>query len=273
MILDAADFGVPQRRERLVVIGMRNDIAKGFSAGCVGLFNHIAVVGRKQLAQLGAGKHVDAKQALSDLSVGIGAARDRSTQEYVGEGARAGYVQKNYVGPDDVPYQKLMNKGVPRAKMDSMRLARHREDVELRFRDILATSRRGVNLSVADRERFGMLKHRTVPMSPTLPAPTLTTLPDDIIHYSEPRILTVRECARLQSFPDWFSFQGKYTTGGSRRKLECPRYTQVGNAVPPLLAQAIGVGILDGWRSVGKVTAGVGKKTVIKKKDAVAIRP
>ena len=48
------------------------------------------------------------------------------------------------------------------------------------------------------------------------------------------------EYARLQSFPDWFDFKGKYTTGGKRRKEECPRYTQVGNAVPPLLSKYIG---------------------------------
>jgi DNA (cytosine-5)-methyltransferase 1 len=50
----------------------------------------------------------------------------------------------------------------------------------------------------------------------------------------------VREYARLQSFPDWFEFKGKYTTGGDRRVRECPRYTQVGNAVPPFLAECLG---------------------------------
>lgn len=52
--------------------------------------------------------------------------------------------------------------------------------------------------------------------------------------------MTVREHARLQSFPDWFKFTGPYTTGGSRRKDACPRFTQVGNAVPPLFAEALG---------------------------------
>jgi DNA (cytosine-5)-methyltransferase 1 len=73
---------------------------------------------------------------------------------------------------------------------------------------------------------------------------TITTLPDDLLHYSEPRILTVFENARLQSFPDWFEIKGKYTTGITRRKKECPKYTQVGNAVPPLLAEALGLLIL-----------------------------
>lgn len=82
-------------------------------------------------------------------------------------------------------------------------------------------------------------------MSAYDPAPTITTLPDDILHYCDPRILTVREYARLQSFPDWFVFKGKYTTGGDRRTKECPRYTQVGNAVPPLLALAIARALRD----------------------------
>ena len=56
--------------------------------------------------------------------------------------------------------------------------------------------------------------------------------------------MSVREHARLQSFPDWFSFQGPYTSGGTRRRSACPRYTQVGNAVPPLLAEAIGESLL-----------------------------
>jgi DNA (cytosine-5)-methyltransferase 1 len=95
-------------------------------------------------------------------------------------------------------------------------------------------------MSDADRKNYNLKKHRIFPMSGDEPAPTVTTLPDDILHYSEPRILTVREYARLQSFPDWFHFKGKYTTGGKLRTKECPRYTQVGNAVPPLLARAIG---------------------------------
>jgi DNA (cytosine-5)-methyltransferase 1 len=91
-----------------------------------------------------------------------------------------------------------------------------------------------------DRATFKLKKHRIYPMSADEPAPTITTLPDDILHFGDPRILTVREYARLQSFPDWFVFKGKYTTGGDRRTKECPRYTQVGNAVPPLLGLALG---------------------------------
>jgi DNA (cytosine-5)-methyltransferase 1 len=90
------------------------------------------------------------------------------------------------------------------------------------------------------REQYGLKKQCLAILDERKVAHTITTLPDDLLHYSEPRILTVRECARLQSFPDWFRFQGNYTTGGKRRTHECPRYTQVGNAVPPLLAEALG---------------------------------
>ena len=50
--------------------------------------------------------------------------------------------------------------------------------------------------------------------------------------------------ATLQSIDDSFVFQGKRTTGGDRRKFETPQFTQVGNAVPPLMARAIASVIL-----------------------------
>ncbi|WP_192846813.1 DNA cytosine methyltransferase, partial [Bacillus safensis] len=76
-------------------------------------------------------------------------------------------------------------------------------------------------------------------------SPTVVTLPDDYLTPYENRIPTVREMARLQSFDDSFIFLGKRTTGGQRRKVEVPQYTQVGNAVPPLLAKAIGTKIIQ----------------------------
>lgn len=74
---------------------------------------------------------------------------------------------------------------------------------------------------------------------------TIVTLPDDYISPFENRVLSVREMARLQSFDDSFEFLGKRTTGGDRRKMEVPQYTQVGNAVPPLLAKAVAKSIID----------------------------
>ena len=82
-------------------------------------------------------------------------------------------------------------------------------------------------------------------MSPDKISNTITTIPEDTLHYKEARILTARETARIQSFPDWFEFLGRYTTGGPRRKFECPRYTQIGNAVPPLMAETLGKLIIN----------------------------
>jgi DNA (cytosine-5)-methyltransferase 1 len=81
------------------------------------------------------------------------------------------------------------------------------------------------------------------------PTLTATSLPDDYVHYSQPRAPTVREWARLQTFPDWYEFRGPRTTGGRRRAgdpdkgvwdREVPKFTQIGNAVPVWLAEAIG---------------------------------
>jgi DNA (cytosine-5)-methyltransferase 1 len=74
------------------------------------------------------------------------------------------------------------------------------------------------------------------------PAPAALSIPDDTCHYHDGtlRTLTVREMARIQSFPDWFEFRSKVTTGGKMRKFQVPQYTQVGNAVPPLLGKALG---------------------------------
>jgi DNA (cytosine-5)-methyltransferase 1 len=88
--------------------------------------------------------------------------------------------------------------------------------------------------------RLRTKKHTQKVVPADRPAPTVVTLPDDYIHPFQARVMTVRELARIQSFPDWFEFRARVTTGGSRRRLDVPQYSQVGNAVPPLLAQAIG---------------------------------
>lgn len=81
------------------------------------------------------------------------------------------------------------------------------------------------------------------------PSLTMMTIADDYIHPIENRCLTVREMARLQSFDDSFEFLGKRTTGGLRRRIEIPQYSQVGNAVPPLLAKAIALEVINAINS------------------------
>jgi len=77
---------------------------------------------------------------------------------------------------------------------------------------------------------------------------TVLALPDDFVHYRKHRIPTVREMARFQSFDDDFVFLGKRTTSDKGRRVDVPQYTQVGNAVPPLLARAVGLSLV---RSLG----------------------
>jgi len=86
-------------------------------------------------------------------------------------------------------------------------------------------------------------KHIQRSLDADLEAPSQVTIPDDMCHYdsTQPRVLSVREMARIQSFPDEFVFRSKATTGGENRKLDVPQYTQVGNAVPPLLGRTLGL--------------------------------
>jgi DNA (cytosine-5)-methyltransferase 1 len=233
-LVDASRFGVPQKRNRLIVIGLRKGIAGSLEGGTMQVFKLLEKMRTTYLKDLGLPDSVSASDALSDLTT-----KWHFKQPCVDPYSPKGFEEIVYDEPSS-KYQKLMHKGCRKDAMDSMRLARHGDEVRERFARILAECPRGVRMNEANREQYSTKKHRVYPMDPWVPAPTITTLPDDVLHYSEPRILTVRESARLQSFPDWFQFRGKFTTGGDRRTKECPRYTQVGNAVPPLLARAIG---------------------------------
>ena len=236
ILVDSSRFGVPQRRSRLIAVGIRKDLCEWLDGGIARMFVLLEEARVKQLRELGLPEVVSASSALSDLEID-----GREMIDCVDPESSRGFREIKYGAPT-TPYQRLMQAGFD-GRMDSMRLARHRDDVRERFGRILAECRKGVRMNDESRKTYGLKKHRIYPMASGEPAPTVTTLPDDILHYSEPRILTVRETARLQSFPDWFEFKGKFTTGGDRRTKECPRYTQVGNAVPPYLARAIGVAI------------------------------
>lgn len=238
-IVDASRFGVPQRRSRLIVIGIKKDLALELKEGVKHVFKVLEEKRVEMLVKHGLPKtkSISASDAISDLLVSMAI-----TKPCTDPFSRSGFEEIVYRGPE-TNYQRLMNRHCRNDDMDSMRLARHRKDVQARFKKIINGCTQGVRMNEKSLAKFGLKKHRIYPMASWDPAPTITTLPDDVLHYMEPRILTVRESARLQSFPDWFRFRGKFTTGGDRRTKECPRYTQVGNAVPPLLAEAIGMAV------------------------------
>jgi DNA (cytosine-5)-methyltransferase 1 len=235
-LVDLSDYGVPQVRKRFIIIAIRNgDPAhkklQGKTPFDILLSNREQFLSAKGLPT---DRAVTVKQAIGDLEVS-GKELIESTDfdlkgykqiVYKKQGSKSNFVKLMRQGTQDQP--------------NSLRLPKHKADTINQFRTIIATCTQGKTLSKDDRRRLGIKKHALTPLHADLPSATITTLPDDMVHYSEPRILTVRENARIQTFPDWFQFTGKYTTGGKDRKNECPRYTQVGNAVPPLFSEAIG---------------------------------
>lgn len=238
-LVRAVDFGVPQLRQRYFTVGIRVDM---FAADEVPDFFNMLRDKRKEFLRprgLPLRRPVTASEAISDL-----ATYGSDLVECIDPDSPPGFKEIIYSRPKS-PYQRLMHGGMNGRAINSLRLVNHRPETIRRFKAILRTCRKGVQLTDKQRARLGIRKMAMAPLAPDSPSHTLTTIPDDLLHYAEPRVHTVREHARLQSFPDWFEFQGKYTTGGDRRARECPRYTQVGNAVPPLLAEAIGEALLE----------------------------
>ena len=91
-----------------------------------------------------------------------------------------------------------------------------------------------------------------LPLDETAPTVTSHCL-DEFVHPTSNRALTVRECARLQSFPDSYEFVGgPYIVPHIDRSVQ-DKYEQIGDAVPPLLAYAWG-------KVINKILADYAKK-------------
>lgn len=255
-LLDLSSFGVPQKRHRFFVVAVRNDVARN-QVELADPFEWIESERNSFLRSKGLFSiPVSAKSAISDFEVSKGELRSSQDTEgfleIVASSARTSF-------------QKLMSAEAAWPATDT-RLARHGPEIADRFSQIIkachAEGRLNTSLSPELRASFGLRKCAIRVLDPDGPSPTITSMPDDLIHYKEPRTLTVRENARLQSFPDWFKFKGKYTTGGLRRKYEVPRYTQVANAVPPLAAEAIGSALMRGLRGKSSDLRNSSKKDV-----------
>jgi len=235
--VNSQDYAVPQQRQRFLMIGIRKDVLTEH----VNPFQLLKIIRPLFLKSKGLSENViSVKEAIGDFET-----KRKKIIHHSGS-QESGFKQLDYKPPKTLNrYQKLMRKGLNGSKPNSLRMARHKATTIAKFELIHELCRPGVALNDAAREKIGTKKQAITVLNAKTPSKTLTTLPDDIIHYSEPRILTVRESARIQSFPDDFDFIGKYTTGGMRRTKECPRYTQVGNAVPPFLGEVLGRLIMD----------------------------
>ncbi len=232
-LVNFGEYGVPQKRTRFILVGIKKDVKKATQEKVETFFSSLETNKFDFLKAKGLTIETNLQDAISDLFKKNGL---KPTPEFPSFESGLYSKEKN-------SFQKLMREGVEVKIPDSHRFPKHSPLILKRFEDILAVThnRRNLDLSKEIRERFNIKKHTVIPLNGLDKSPTITTLPDDYIHYEEPRILTVREYARIQSFPDWYIFQGKYTTGGKRRTQEVPRYTQIGNAIPPLFSEQSGL--------------------------------
>lgn len=224
-LVDLSRFGVPQRRTRFILVGTVFGKAGTF-------FDLLESERYRFLRSRGLAARNSSRAALWDLERAHGVVPSPDSPRF-----EAGV----YRAPRN-NFQRLMRAGVLDLDTpNSHRFARHRKKAERVFAKLLAEGPRNRCIAGKERKKYGLKKRSVTVIDPRQPSPTITTIPDDYIHYAEPRVMTVRECARLQSFPDCFEFAGQYTTGGKNRVLDVPRYTQVGNAVPPLFAEFAGL--------------------------------
>jgi len=227
-LVDFSEYGIPQKRTRFILVGIRKDIVNKTKPS--DFFELIRNEREIFLISKGIGLTNSLEDAISDL-LRINETNSPDTKSF-----KAGFYSKPKSN-----YQKLLKGNYSKKIPDSHRFAKHSSYTIKKLKYILKNADKNKTLSDTIKERFNLKKRTIIPLSGSTPTPTITTLPDDYVHYCEPRIFTVREYARIQSFNDWFEFKGKYTTGGKRRKQEVHRYSQIGNAIPPLFGEQSGL--------------------------------
>ncbi len=226
----AKDYGVPQNRPRVLIVGLRKDIfdePKNYSDAVDAGLLPKRVGGCPTIEEL-----------ISDL-INPEYERGRADAVYLSEPESK--IQREFRTCSD---GTLLKKG---ALLSEQEYSGHSDFIVEKFRAMIENG--GV---IPDKFKTKKFAQKVLPRVWDSKGPTITacSAPDDYVHFSQPRSLTVREWARLQTFPDWYKFVGKLTTGGLRRagnpregifERELPKYTQIGNAVPVKLAYNIGL--------------------------------
>lgn len=211
-IIDASNYGVPQRRMRFMLIGIRNDlgISPSFPEPITTLEPEPREILLPELCK------ISISDAISDLE------EIRPNTELI-----------NYpVGPM-CKYQEERRQNCQRI-FNHLASLHRKKAIEMFSHIPEGGNIRDVPQHLRSKKRTLVKSHRNKISN------AIVTLPDDLLHYEHNRILTVRETARIQSFDDSFIFLGKRTSCNHSRKTELPQYTQIGNAIPPLLGKAIG---------------------------------
>lgn len=241
----AKDYGVPQNRPRVLLVGIRRDVLEASSILDKDADPEDAVACGFLPPPI-RGSFPDLIDLLGDLV-------DNSVLDVL----RSGNFPAGPFETSKYPRKPMNNLqagfrtppawAASRAgRLTEQEYSKHSRDIVEKFDYMLANG--GEIPEYARTKKFSqrVLKPRWGNVEPNM---TATSLPDDYVHFSQPRVLTVREWARLQMFPDWYEFSGKRTTGGIRRAgnpregnfdREVPKYTQIGNAVPVGLAEAVG---------------------------------
>lgn len=249
----AKDYGVPQNRPRVLLVGIRKDVLAACTSLAPGADPEDAVA-CGFLPRGEPGKYPDLQDLLGDLVDPAVARVLRS-----GSFPDGTFETTTYPSPASTPVQRLLRQGAKGgaragAPLTEQEYSKHKREVVDKFDHMLRSGGEIPEQYKTKKFSQRLLKPRWGNSEPNI---TATSLPDDYVHFSQPRILTVREWARLQLFPDWYRFAGKRTTGGLRRAgnpreglfdREVPKYTQIGNAVPVGLAEKVAVhlkGIID----------------------------
>ena len=228
-IITMSEFGVPQNRKRFILFASKDKLRKSFFD--ILTYNRDNFLKDRRLKL-----PITVSQAIDDLKYEHGVVDSQDTKNF----------KNGTYGKVNSSYQRLMKKNIDKKSIpDSHRFAKHREETVELFERLMQASDKVLRITPQMDMVKGLKKRGVTPLKEKSVCNTITSIPDDYIHYAEPRIMTVREHARIQSFPDEYEFKGPYTTGGKRRKIDVPRYTQVANAVPPLFAEQVGNVILS----------------------------
>jgi DNA (cytosine-5)-methyltransferase 1 len=230
----ASLVGVPQRRRRFILVGVRDG---GF---------HFPHEGREQvndeptLMSIGKTGYELVCNQRSTMETTVWSFNDATSDLPV---LNAGESATEYATEAQNPYQQLMRKEAPAVLMDHVASKHKASFVEMMSH--VPEGRSGMDPEIAARMPEAIRPKSGFPNSyarirGSEPSPTITrnfTTPSsaNCIHPRQHRSLTLREGARCQSFPDRYVFAGSH---GDRRLM-------IGNAVPPLLATALGNAILD----------------------------
>ena len=252
-VLLSSNYGVPQNRERVVFIGCRNDqeVIKEIPATVSDSEKVKVYEALWDLDMIGNGETVTSYKKpkltpkFEDTKIQRAIQGEPDERGLLfSEWSKIGRLGHRFTFDNKPFYVLNMSELDKPQKYQYMDLFNHQtsqqnEKVRERLRIIAAHGDYDEAKAELKEKGLNSQKRNYVVLNPLGQSPTVCTMPDDFIHYSAYRPMTVREMARLQGFDDSFVFQGKRQTGGNNRQKEIPQYTLVGNAVPPLMARAI----------------------------------